>query len=282
MAAGLGFKTFTTGEVLTAGDVNGYLMQGILVFASAAARDAAITSPQEGQACYLKDTNATQTYSGSAWVAVGGSGSPLTTKGDLYTYSTTDARLGVGTNGQVLQADSAEATGLKWVTASASTATIAQIATGTLSGATVTISSLSTYDQLFIQFRNVDMSSITGFSLLVNNNTGAANYNWNGFNLSPTTSSGATQKITRAGFMPYYQGNLPSSGQDNDSGFTLTNCKAAGFTNASWVSGYQNSNAAFQAEAAQGQYLVAEAVSSLVFSANAGTFDGGTYTIWGG
>jgi hypothetical protein len=29
MAAGQGFKTFTTGEVLTAGDVNGYLMQGI-------------------------------------------------------------------------------------------------------------------------------------------------------------------------------------------------------------------------------------------------------------
>jgi hypothetical protein len=29
MAAGLGFKTFTTGEVLTAADTNGYLMQGI-------------------------------------------------------------------------------------------------------------------------------------------------------------------------------------------------------------------------------------------------------------
>jgi hypothetical protein len=70
MAAGLGFKTFTTGEVLTAGDVNGYLMQGILVFASAAARDSAITSPQEGQACYLKDTNAVLTYSGSAWVNI--------------------------------------------------------------------------------------------------------------------------------------------------------------------------------------------------------------------
>ena len=72
MAAGLGFKTFTTGEVLTAANVNGYLMQGILVFANAAARDAAITSPQEGQACYLKDTDAVLTYSGSAWVAVGG------------------------------------------------------------------------------------------------------------------------------------------------------------------------------------------------------------------
>ena len=113
MAAGLGFKDFTTGEVITAADVDGYLMQGIWVFASAAARDAAVTSPQEGNACYLKDTNQVLTYSGSAWVAVGG-GSPLTTKGDLYTFSTVDARLGVGANGTTLVADSAEATGLKW------------------------------------------------------------------------------------------------------------------------------------------------------------------------
>jgi hypothetical protein len=63
---------------------------------------------------YLKDTNATQYYSGSAWVSIGGGASPLTTKGDLYTYSTTDARLGVGTNGHVLTADSTETTGLKW------------------------------------------------------------------------------------------------------------------------------------------------------------------------
>jgi hypothetical protein len=45
--------------------------------------------------------------------AAGGS-SPLTTKGDLYTYSTADARLGVGTNGYTLFADSAETTGLRW------------------------------------------------------------------------------------------------------------------------------------------------------------------------
>jgi hypothetical protein len=74
MAAGQGFKTFATGDVLTAADTNGYLMQGVWVFANAAARDAAVTSPQEGNMCYLKDTDATQSYSGSAWTAVGGGG----------------------------------------------------------------------------------------------------------------------------------------------------------------------------------------------------------------
>ena len=74
MAAGLGFKTFTTGEVLTAADVNGYLMQGVLVFATEAARNSAITSPQEGQFAFTKDTNSLWYYSGSAWVASGATG----------------------------------------------------------------------------------------------------------------------------------------------------------------------------------------------------------------
>ena len=73
--AGAGFKTFAAGEVLTAGDVNTYLMeQAIPVFADATARDAGISSPAEGQHCFLKDTDALQYYTGSAWVAAGGAG----------------------------------------------------------------------------------------------------------------------------------------------------------------------------------------------------------------
>jgi len=75
MAAGLGYIEFATGDVLTAAAANGYLAsQVVMVFASAAARTSAIASPQEGMISYLKDTNSTEYYSGSAWVAIGGAG----------------------------------------------------------------------------------------------------------------------------------------------------------------------------------------------------------------
>jgi hypothetical protein len=122
MAAPLGYKDFTTGEVLTANDVDGYLMQGIWVFANATARDAAVTSPQEGNACYLKDTDVIQVYSGSSWATQSAS-NPISAnivdaKGDLIAATAADtvARLAVGTNGQVLTADSTAATGIKWAT----------------------------------------------------------------------------------------------------------------------------------------------------------------------
>jgi hypothetical protein len=126
MAAGLGFKDFVTGEVLTAADVDGYLMQGVWVFASAAARDAAVTSPQEGNFAYLKDTNVTTYYTGSAWANLDTTGmtNPMTTTGDtIYSSSgSTPARLGIGTANQVLRVNSG-ATAPEWATlASASPA----------------------------------------------------------------------------------------------------------------------------------------------------------------
>lgn len=46
-----------------------------------------------------------------------GAVSPLTTKGDLYTFASSDTRLGVGANGTTLVADSGETTGLKYTNA---------------------------------------------------------------------------------------------------------------------------------------------------------------------
>ena len=144
MAAGLGFKTFATGDVLSAADTNGYLMQGVLVFASAAARDSAITSPQEGQFAYLKDTNVTTYYTGSAWANLDTTGmtNPMTTTGDMVYSSSgsTPARLGIGTTGQVLSV----AGGIpSWAAASSGALTLISSTTLVSSTTSVTFSSIS-------------------------------------------------------------------------------------------------------------------------------------------
>ena len=69
-----GYKTFNTGDVLTAAQVQYNLQnQSIMYFADAAARDAALTAGivQEGMFAYLADTDATVYYDGSAWQSFG-------------------------------------------------------------------------------------------------------------------------------------------------------------------------------------------------------------------
>lgn len=68
--AGLGYREFVSGEVLTAANVNGYLMeQSVMVFTSASARNAAISSPSGGMFVYLTDEESLYFYNGtaSAW-----------------------------------------------------------------------------------------------------------------------------------------------------------------------------------------------------------------------
>jgi len=69
--AGAGFKTFAVGEVLTATNVNTYLMQqSVMVFADASARSTAISSPSEGMVTYLTGDNTLAFYNGSAWETI--------------------------------------------------------------------------------------------------------------------------------------------------------------------------------------------------------------------
>ena len=192
--AGAGYKLFNTGDVLTAAQVNTYLMQQtVMVFASATARNTALSGIlAEGLVCYLTDTNDFQIYDGAAWQSYGsgditgvtatspltGGGtsgsvtvgiqdgttaqkgavqltdstsststttaatpnsvksaydlangavakSTVTTKGDLIlgTAASTVARQGVGTNNQILYADSTQTNGVVWAAGSKSTLT---------------------------------------------------------------------------------------------------------------------------------------------------------------
>lgn len=71
--AGAGAKLFTSGSVLTAAQVNTYLMdQTIMRFATTAARDAAFggvgePSLSEGMFAYIDADNKLYYYDGSAW-----------------------------------------------------------------------------------------------------------------------------------------------------------------------------------------------------------------------
>jgi hypothetical protein len=71
--AGLGRKVFTAGDVLTASDVQNYLMdQTIMNFAGTAARSSAIATPTTGMTTYIGTTGTAsipqiETYTGSAW-----------------------------------------------------------------------------------------------------------------------------------------------------------------------------------------------------------------------
>lgn len=67
------------------------------------------------------------------YITAGGS-SPLTAKGDIYGFSTVDARLPVGPNDQVLTADSTQTLGVKWATPSgggANTVTVSVLLSST-------------------------------------------------------------------------------------------------------------------------------------------------------
>lgn len=98
----------------------------------------------EGGVLYFRSTSAATFFD---YVQTGAT-SPLTTKGDVWGYSTVDARIPVGTNNQVLTADSTQALGVKWATPS-SGGGMTLISTTSFTGTVLTLSSITgTYKEL--------------------------------------------------------------------------------------------------------------------------------------
>jgi hypothetical protein len=101
--------TFTAFDLATAIDKALFDAKGDILVATAADTPGKLTAGVDGYV--LKANSATAT--GLEWAAATDQ-TPLTTKGDLFTFSTVDARLAVGNDGETLVADSSTTTGLRY------------------------------------------------------------------------------------------------------------------------------------------------------------------------
>jgi hypothetical protein len=276
------------GNTLSASDLNTYVQQQtVMVFASAAARTTALASVlAEGMVSYRLDAHVLEVYNGTIWEATE---TVLTTKGDLVTFDTAPTRLPIGSNTQVLTADSTQATGMKWATPSSGTGNIVQIGSGSLSGTSLSITGLSTYSDIYLFIYNAGYTAITAdyFTLTLNGDT-TANYQINGvsalggasgpgWNYFPTTSQTSIATVSQA------KGPM-STANGCYSYYHLTNAKSTGYTTVDAQMFYKDNQSGGQyTDKITAIYTANATISSMTFSTTgAKTFSQGTYIIYGG
>lgn len=165
--AGAGVRLFTAGQILTASQVNTFLMdQVIATFPDSAARDAAFgglgePALSEGRVCYLQSDDKIYVYNGTAWVELAlsvtgtagqvvvynGSGAPTATTitGDISVNSTGVASIasGVIVNADVNASaaiDKTKIAGTAITAADTGTVTSTMIADGTILDADINAS----------------------------------------------------------------------------------------------------------------------------------------------
>lgn len=208
----------------------------------------------------------------------------LTTKGDLIaaTGASTPARLAVGTNDQVLIADSTAATGIKWGTPAGGGMTL--LSTTTLSGASVTISSISgSYKTLIAHIYGVTNATANGdFRIAPNGLTGVTGITGH---FGDTASNNdqfvqATLGYLMANYDPYdidrtvstnfWQLELPryTDAVNNKAFFMFGQFRKGSGANDAW---YQ----------ANGLIKTTSAITSLTFTNSGGNFSTGTVLLYG-
>ena len=199
-------------------------------------------------------------------------------KGDLVVGTTTNDSgiLGVGSTDQVLTVDSSTATGLKWAAPAAGGMTL--ISTTTLSGSTVTLSSIpQTYNSLYVVLRNatgaVADSEIRIYPNNVTNLTnffGTLNSTAIGDNDTHIRMAGSTQTLRTGG------NNAWAIIFDN---YTST----ASFKPLQWYGVHTNNSSVNQITQARGAFRSNTAISSIVLTwvDNSSSFNGGTVLLYG-
>jgi len=205
----------------------------------------------------------------------------LTTKGDVYaaTAASTPARLAVGANDTVLTADSAEATGLKWATPSAGGMTL--ISTTTLTGASVTLSSIpQTYNNLQLIIRNHRPASDAYIRARFNSVTTSTYYSLD------FMSYGITNSLS--GYEDNFMDFCRQSTTDNSTNSNMYVINLYDYKN---TVAYKMGDNRFYKEGSNGTDLNSgytillfannEAISSIILSNSTGDFTSGTVLLYG-
>ena len=198
-------------------------------------------------------------------------------KGDLIaaTASDTVARLAVGANDTVLMADSTTATGLKWGTIAAGG--ITQLATGSLSGSSVSITSISgSYKNLYLLVTGASASTATYPRLTLNSDSGMQQ---NGFNGQGNATS------TYSYILPIGSGARTMNAANAHATFWVTvydYTRTGTMRTYTTQAGYKDTDIGDSATIFGGVWQnTANAVTSIQIEVNAGSWDAGTYTLYG-
>jgi len=123
--------------------------------------------------------------------------SAITAKGDLIvgTASGTYIARGVGANGTVLTANSAQADGVEW--AAPSSGGMTSIASGSVASGGIDLSSISSsYNDLVLIIRGISTSGGTAQIRVRFNNDSAGNYTWKQWRASTLSNNFGTNEIT--------------------------------------------------------------------------------------
>jgi hypothetical protein len=207
---------------------------------------------------------------------------PLTTKGDLFTFDTADARLGVGANGTVLTADSAEATGLKWVAASGGDLVKISSVTWTAASAQSLTSVFSaTYDNYLIVFDNLVGANSNDFAIRLrsgaNNDTNATYYYANlGF-----TAGGSASNLGANTDDKFLIDGLSQSPHCTGITLTVFNPFESVRTNMIWTLAMGDSGAAFVYRTGGGLFAANTSFDGLGFFLTGGGDLSGDATVYG-
>lgn len=198
-------------------------------------------------------------------------------KGDIIAASAADtpARLAVGANDTVLTADSSTATGLKWATPASGGMTL--ISTTTLSGTSVTLSSIpSTYKHLLLTFSNVTTNSNSYFTLKPNNASNCNYQSWDMGNATGTVSSYSASAFS------FNTNTAVSSSSAENAGSLWIYDYASTTLRKNLISSFgYSSPSSVRAAVNVGLCNTTSAVSSIVFDVGGNTFTAGTLLLYG-